>query len=88
MLGSKPTVVEFMAYPYNPNICVVSTLKAYLECTSALHDSAQQLFVSHSKLFKPVSQVMKKSGIDATSKAFLKSVKLEHILTVEGWSAF
>ena len=106
--GSKPTVVEFVAYPDNPNICVVTTLKAYLDRTSALHGGAQQLFVSYSKPFKPVSRdtisrwvkiVLQKSGIDvnlfkphstraaATSKAFLKSVPLEHILSVAGWSS-
>ena len=109
--GSKPTVVEFVAsaYPDNPNInCVVSSLKTYLDRTSALHGGAQQLFVSYSKPFKPVSRdtisrwvkiVMQKSGIDvnlfkphstraaATSKAFLKSVPLEHILSVAGWSS-
>ena len=31
--GSKPTVVEFVAYPDNPNICVVTTLKAYIICS-------------------------------------------------------
>ena len=36
-LGSKPTVVEFAGYSYNPTICVVTTLKAYLHFTSALH---------------------------------------------------
>ena len=82
-------------------------MKAYLDRTSALRGGAQQLFVSYSKLFKPVSRdtisrwvktVMEKSGIDAnlfkphstraaaTSKAFLKSVPLEHILSVAGWS--
>ena len=106
--GSKRTVVEFVAYPDNPNICVVTTLKAYLDRTSALRGGAQQLFVSYSKPFKPVSRdtisrwvktVMQKSGIDvnlfkphstraaATSKAFLKSVPLEHILSVAGWSS-
>ncbi|XP_068738595.1 uncharacterized protein [Montipora capricornis] len=104
--GSKPTVVKFVAYPDNPNICVVTTLKAYLDRTSALRN--KQLFVSYSKPFKPVSRdtisrwvktVMQKSGIDvnlfrphstraaATSKAFLKSVPLEHILSVAGWSS-
>ncbi|XP_068749289.1 uncharacterized protein [Montipora capricornis] len=106
--GSKPTVVEFVAYPDNPNICVVTTLKAHLDRTSALRGGAQQLFVSYSKPFKPVSRdtisrwvktVMQKSGIDVnlfkphstraavTSKAFLKSVPLEHILSVAGWSS-
>ena len=106
--GSKPTVVEFVAYPDNLNICVVTSLKAYLDRTSALRGGAQQLFVSYSKPFKPVSRdtisrwvkiVMQKSGIDvnlfkphstraaATSKAFLKSVPLEHILSVAGWSS-
>ena len=106
--GSKPTVVEFVAYPDNPNIRVVTTLKAYLDRTSALRGDAQQLFVSYSKPFKPVSwdtisrwvrTVLQKSGIDvnpfkphstraaATSKAFLKSVPLEHILSVAGWSS-
>ena len=103
--GSKPTVVEFVAYPDNPNICVVTTLKAYLDRTSALSGDAQQLLVSYSKSFKPVSRdtisrwvktVLQKSGTDvnlfkphstraaATSKAFLKSVLLEHILSVAG----
>ena len=45
-LGSKPTVVEFVAYPDNPNTCVVTTLKVYLDRTSALRGGAQQLFVS------------------------------------------
>jgi len=92
----------------NPNICVVATLKAYLDRTSSLHGGAQQLFISHSKPFKPVSwdtisrwvkTVMQKSGIDvnlfkphstraaATSKAFLKSAPLEHILSVAGWNS-
>jgi len=69
--GSKPTVVKFVAYPDNPNICVVTTLKAYLDRTSSLRGGAQQLFISHSKPFKPVSRdstwvktVMQKSGID------------------------
>ena len=65
--GSKPTIVEFVAYPDNPNICVVTTFKAYLDRTSALRGGAQQLFVSYSKPFKPVSRwvktVMEKSGI-------------------------
>ena len=106
--GSKPTVVKFEAYPDNPNICVVTTLKAYLNRTSSLRGGAQQLFISHYKPFKPVSRdtisrwvkaVMQKSGIDvnlfkphstraaATSKALLKSVPLEHILSVAGWSS-
>ena len=106
--GSKPTVVGFVAYPDNPNVCVFTTLKAYLDRTSALRGGAQQLFVSYSKPFKPVSRdtisrwiktVMQKSGIDdnlfkshrtgavATSKAFLKSVPFEHILSVAGWSS-
>ena len=106
--GSKPTVVEFVAYPDNPSICVVTTLKVDLDRTSALRGGAQQLFVSYSKPFKPVSRdiisrwvktVMQKSGVDvnlfkphstraaATSKAFLKSVPLEHILSVAGWSS-
>ena len=54
--GSKPTVVEFVAYLDNPNICVVTTLKAYLDRTSALRRGAQQLFVSYFKPFKPVSR--------------------------------
>ena len=54
--GSKPTVVKFVAYPDNPNICVVTTLKAYLDRTSSLCGGAQQLFISHSKPLKPVSQ--------------------------------
>ena len=83
-------------------------MKAYLDRTSALRGVAQQLFVSYSKLFKPVLRdtisrwvktVMQKSGIDvnlfkpqrtwaaATSKVFLKSVPLEHILSVAGWSS-
>ena len=107
-LGSKPTVVEFVAYPDNPNICVVTTLKAYLDSTSALRGGEQQLFVSYSKQFKPVSRetisrwvktVMEKSRIDtnlfkphssraaAMAKALLKSVPLEHILSVAGWSS-
>ena len=70
--GSKSTV-KFVAYPDNPNICVVTALKAYLERTSTLREVAQQLFVSYSKPFKPVSRdtisrwvktVMAKSGID------------------------
>ena len=98
-LGSKPTVVEFVAYLDNPNICVVTTLKAYIARTSALRGDAPQLFVSYFKPFKPVSRdtisrwvktVLQKSGIDvnffkphstraaATSKAFLKSIPLEH----------
>lgn len=106
--GSKPTVVKFEAYPDNPNICFVTTLKAYLNRTSSLRGGAQQLFISHYKPFKPVSgdtisrwvkAVMQKSGIDvnlfkphstraaATSKALLKSVPLEHILSVAGWSS-
>ena len=100
--------VEFVAYPDNSNICVVTTVKTYLDRTSALRGGAQQLFVSYSKPFKPVSRetisrwvktVMEKSGIDvnlfkphstrvaATSKAFIKSVSLEHILSVAGWSS-
>ena len=92
----------------NPNICVVTALKAYPERASTLHEVAQQLFVSYSKPFEPVSRdtisrwvktVMEKSGIDvnnfkphttratATSKALLKSVPLEHILSVAGWSS-
>ena len=99
-------MVKFVAYPDDPNICVVKTLKAYLSRTSTLRGHAQQLFVSYSKPFKPVSRdtisrwvktVMQKSGIDvnlfkpystraaATSKAFLKSVPLEHILSFAGW---
>ena len=71
--GSKPTVVKFVAYPDNPNLCVVTTLKAYLDCTSSLRGGAQPLFISHSKPFKPVSRdtisrwvktVMQMSGID------------------------
>lgn len=69
--GSKPTV-EFVPHPDNHNICVVTTLKACLDCTSALCGGAQQLFVSYSKPLKPVSRdtistwvktVMEKSGI-------------------------
>ena len=107
--GSKPTVVKFVAYPDNPNICVGTTLKAYLDRTSTLREGAQQLFVSYSKPFRPVARdtisrwvktVMEKSGIDvnlfkphstraaATSKALLKSVPLEHILSVAGWSSY
>ena len=92
----------------NPNIFVVTALKAYPERTSTLHEVAQQLFVSYSKPFKPVSRdtisrwvktVMEKSGIDvnnfkphstratAPSKALLKSVPLEPILSVAGWSS-
>ena len=71
--GQKPTVVEFVAYPDNPNICVVTTLKAYIARTSALRGDAPQLFVSYFKLFKPVSRdtisrwvktVLQKSGTD------------------------
>ena len=54
--GSKPTVVKFVAYPDNPNICVVTALKAYLERASTLREGAQKLFVSYSKPFKPVSR--------------------------------
>ena len=54
-LGSKSTVVEFVAYLDNPNICVVTTLKVYIAHTSALCGDAPQLFVSHFKPFKPVS---------------------------------
>lgn len=70
---SKPIVVEFVVYTGNPNICVVITLKAYLDRTSALRGGAHQLFISSSKLFKPVSRdtistwvktVLEKSGID------------------------
>ena len=53
---SKPTVVEFVAYPDNPNICVVTTLEAYIAHTSALRGDARQLFVSYFKPFKPVSR--------------------------------
>lgn len=93
--GSKPNVVEFVAYPDNPNIC-------------ALLGDAPQLFVSYFKPFKPVScetisrwvkAALQKSGIDvnffkpqstraaATSKAFLKSIPLEHNLSVAGWTS-
>ena len=82
-LGSKPTVVEFVGYPDNPNICVVTTLKAYTARTSALCGDATQLFVSHFKPFKPVSHdtisrwvktVLQKSGIDVN---FLSHTALE-----------
>ena len=53
--GSKPTVVKFIPYPDNPNIYVVTILKAYLDPTSSLHGGTQQLSISFSKLFKPVS---------------------------------
>lgn len=105
--GSKPIVVEFVAYPDNPNICVVTTLKAYLARTSTLRGDPR-LFVSYFKPFKSVSRdtisqwvktVLQKSGIDvnflkphstraaAMSKAFLKSILLEHILSVAGWTS-
>ena len=91
-----------------PNICVVTTLKAYIARTSALRGDAPQLFFSYFKPFKPVSRdtisrwvktVLQKSGIDvnffkahstravATSKAFLKSIPLEHILSVAWWGS-
>ena len=106
--GSKPTVVEFVAYPDNPNIYVVTTLKAYIARTSALRGDAPQLFVSYFKRIKLVSHdtisrwvktVLQKSGIDvnffkphttrvaAKSKAFLKSIPSEHILSVARWSS-
>ena len=37
---SKPIVVEFVAYLDNPNICVVTTLKAYIARPSALRGDA------------------------------------------------
>lgn len=106
--GSKPIVVKFVAYPVNPNLCVVSTLKMYLAYTATLRNNEQQLFISYSKPYKAVSRdtisrwvktVMEKSGIDvqtfkphstraaSTSKAFSKSVPLEHILSTAGWSS-
>ena len=83
---SKSTVVEFVAYLDNPNICVVTTLKAYIAHTSALCGDAPQLFVSHFKPFKPVSHdtisrwvktVLQKSGIDVN---FLSHTALELLL--------
>ena len=71
--GSKPTVVEFVAFPDNPNIRVVITLKADIARTSVLCGDARQLFVSYFKPFKPVSHdtisqwvktVLQKSRID------------------------
>jgi len=56
-----------------PNICVVTTLKAYIARTSAFRWDAPQLFFSYFKPFKPVSRdtisrwvktVLQKSGID------------------------
>ena len=41
--GSKPNGVEFVAYPDNSNISVVTTLRAHLDRTSALCGGAQQL---------------------------------------------
>lgn len=42
--GSKPIVVKFVAYPDKPNICVVNTMKAYIDDTSTFTWGAQQLF--------------------------------------------
>ena len=53
---SRPTVVEFVAYPDNPNICVVTTLKAHITRTSTLRGDARQMLVSYFKPFKPVSR--------------------------------
>ena len=53
---SRPTVVEFVAYPDNPNICVVTTLKAYITRTSTLRGDTRQMLVSYFKPFKPVSR--------------------------------
>ena len=41
---SKPTVVEFVSFPDNPNIPVVTTLKADIARTSVLRGDARQLF--------------------------------------------
>jgi hypothetical protein len=71
--GSKPMVVKVVAYPANPNLCVVSILNMYLEYTATLRNNEQQLFISYSKPYKAVSRdtisrwvktVMEKSGID------------------------
>ena len=54
--GVNQSPLEFQAYPYNSNICIVSHLQKYLEMTSELRNSSQQLLISFIEPYRPVSR--------------------------------
>ena len=54
--GVRPMVVQFISYPADPRICVVTTLKMYLARTRRKRGDYKQLFISYLKPFKPVSR--------------------------------
>jgi len=73
--GVHQSPLEFQAYPYDSNICIVSHLQKYLEMTSELRNSSQQLLISFIKPHRPVSRetvsqwiknFMSLAGIDTT----------------------
>ena len=68
-----PTSIEFCKYDPEENICVFTSLCAYLERTAGLRGEATQLFITSSKPFKPIARatlsrwllsVMTDAGID------------------------
>ena len=44
--GVHQSPLEFQAYPYDSNICIVSHLQNYVKMTSELCNSSQQLLIS------------------------------------------
>ena len=49
--GVKPLVVKFSLYPVDLSICVVTTLRAYLDRTIDKRGDNKQLFISFLKPF-------------------------------------
>ena len=49
------THIELLAYPGDPNLCVINCLNAYLERTKPHRSGILQLFLSFQKPFKAVS---------------------------------
>ena len=55
--GKPPPSVTFVAYPHDRDICILTTLKAYLERTKPwrVNDNYSQLLLSFIKPHKPIS---------------------------------
>jgi len=54
--GGHQSPLEFEAYSYDSNMCIVSHLQKYLEMTFELHNFSQQLLISFIKPHRPVSR--------------------------------
>ena len=99
--GVRKSPLEFQAYLYDSNICIVPHLQKYLEMTSELRNSSQQLLISFIKPHRPVSRetvsqwiknFMSLAGIDTSkykthsARGASKHFDVKGIMSAAGWS--